>query len=596
MTATAHSVHPAAGLRVVRAPSTEVPRLVADLAADGRARPYLSQGAGSVEWPVWATAARPKVPGARPGRMLAADFLHFRQGREVAVDRELRAIESWFARGAAGRLVLEVIGPPSAEDVRFWQACRLRLGPVDGPPRPMVVVLHDPPSEADVREVPGDRQAEEVLLALLLAGGRAAAAEVERWSADREWDPGGVATLTSVRHGPDGLVYTFAGAAHRRRAERLGRQVPPGPVAELATLVAAGGTRVPLATLSLVDRPEVALAAFDAAIAVAAAGGELSRFGRTLYRTARAGRWAAVSRPAAATAYLAALVADRTRISAAGADLVLRQATQCEVDPGARALLAYHLGQLLVKDPDAGVQPAAFRCFDYARAWAAGANPAASRSQAAAAFNGEALGHYRHGDAAGAEKMMAAALDAVADAEADLTSQQVLLLTNLAKVHRRDPATRPAALTNYRLAWQTALGAGSTAGLAYVAPDLVRALLEVDERGEAQEAVRELLCHHDATPAPTRQAEEAVAASCWRLADANLAAGDLPGAAGWYVAAARRCRRGGAALLDGIMQNLRRFGEPPAAAVAYLESARSVRAAAAADVAALHALLGGARD
>jgi hypothetical protein len=583
-------------LTVLSVPSARVPSVLADLAARvGRdnVRYHLSGGAGPFGRAVWRTG-----PAERPASDvdLALRLLRCREEREARLLLAARAVRTWLAaaNGAPRTVVVELPGPPTHDDIRFLQECRIRLD--RGGLQTITVLRHAPAGAGPV--VPAGGHADEILLMLRLSGGFADAANFERWRRVHGWDADLVDALTSTRDCPEGTLRVPADASLPGRARLVQATADPMLVAELAAEVVTGSDAPPLATAALVGDEAAALAAFTAGAAAEAAdrGRVLSRYAGTLYRRARARGWAGVSPATAATAYLAAVVADRRRVTGSAAELVLAGAERAGVEPPARALLAFGLGQLLAKDPDPAVRAAGVRCFEHARrAHGAAVTDPGTASRLAASFNGTALVHYRERDRDGAATTMRAALDALDVPEAsgdDLNDQQVLLLTNLGKLYRGDPATRADALHAYRRAWLAATTAASLSATTYVVADLVRTLAAAGEHAEADAVGEEFVRLYDRAEDPGRAAERALSTVCWRLADQRLAAGAVPDAARWYVAAVSRMRRGAPEVIDTILRNLGALSPAPdPAVVETLTRQRAAHAMTAGDLVALRGLL-----
>lgn len=527
---------------VLSAESAWIPGVLADLRARyGKVRYYLSAGR-----PVW-------LRGPEPRADLTTALLRCHDEREARLRAEVRAVRSWLAEGGSRAVVVELFDAPTQDDVRFLQECRMRL--VRGEAQSVTVLRHVP---AAVPEV-GD----EILAMLRLAGGAVPEAEFRRWQAAHGWDDSLVYTVTSTR---DGL---------RTYASPVARPLPITP--ELAAEVVAGSDAPLLSTAALVTDPVLALRAFTAGAAAETAGRGrvLSRYAGNLYRNALRGN--EVPHSTAASAYLAALVADRRRVSGPLADLLLAQAAKWDVAPMSRALLAFSLGQLLAKDPDPAVRSSAARCFAHAGELDV---PAA---QVAASFNGAALALYRDRDLDGAVTSMRTALDLVKGHEI-VAEQQVQLLTNLAKLRRGTPE----AVGLYRRAWAAA---ADVATATYVASDLVRVLLDAGEVRQAEAVALRLLDLFDRAADTNQASEKAVSAVCFRLADNRLAAGKTAEAARWYLAAVSRMRRGAPEVVDTILRNL---GEQPSALVEPLALERAAHALVADDLLALRGLLAGA--
>ncbi|MEV6236057.1 hypothetical protein [Lentzea sp. NPDC051838] len=511
---------------VLSVESAWIPGVLADLRARyGHVRYYLSAGR-----PVW-------LHGPETPQDLTTAILRCHDEREARFRAEVRAVREWLAEGGKRAVVVELFDAPTHDDVRFLQECRMRL--VRGEAQSITVLRHiraTLPTEGD-----------EILAMLKLAGGSVLEAELRRWQADHGWDDELVRTVTSTRDG------------RRTYATPVRRPLPFSP--ELAAEIEAP----PLSTAALLTDPVRALNAFTAGAAAEAAGQGrvLSRYAGNLFRLS--------PNRETASAYLAALVADRRRVSGTLADLVLAQAGKWDVEPSNRALLAYSLGQLLAKDQDPAVRASAARCFEHAR------DLDVPTAQVAASFNGAALALYRDRDLDGAVTSMRTALELLQETPAD---QQVQLLTNLAKLRRGTPE----ATDLYRKAWAAAADLTTAT---YVASDLVRALLDADEDAEAEAVATRLLDLFDQAADTGQASEKAVSAVCFRLADKRLAAGVTAEAARWYLAAVSRMRRGAPELVDTILGNL---GEQPPALV----EQRDAHAVIQADLRALKGLLAGA--
>ncbi|MFS8097143.1 hypothetical protein LFM09_08375 [Lentzea alba] len=526
---------------VLSVESARTPDVLNDLRERyGQVRYYLSAGRavwlrGTAEWPVDLTTA----------------ILRCHDEREARLRAEVRAVREWLAEGGSRAVVVELFGAPTHDDVRFVQECRMRL--VRGEAQSVTVLRHIP---AELPEV-GD----EILAMLRLAGGAVSEAEFRRWQSEHDWGDELVHTVTSTR---DGL---------RTFASPVTRPLPITP--ELAAEVVAGSHAPLLETAALVQDPGLTLQAFTTGAAAEAAGQGrvLSRYAGNLYR--RALRSTEVSHATAATAYLAALVADRRRVSGPLADLLLKHAERWDVEPSARAMLAFSLGQLLAKDPDAEVRSSAARCFARAR------ELDVPVTQVAASFNGAALALYRDRDLDGAVTSMRAALAAL-EGQKIAADQQVQLLTNLAKLRRGTPE----ATSLYRRAWAAA---DDVATATYVASDLVRVLLDAGEEREAEAVATRLLDLYDQAGDTSQASEKAVSAVCFRLAD--NASGEPKEAARWYLAAVSRMRRGAPEVVDAILRNL---GDQPSALIEPLEQERIAHALVAEDLLALRCLLAGA--
>lgn len=505
---------------VLSVESSEIPAVLAELRERYDVRYYLSAGR-----PLW-------LRGPAERSDLATAILRCHDEREARLRAEVRAVGAWLAEGGARAVVVELFDAPTHDDVRFLQECRMRLE--RDADQAVIVVRHVPV------EVPA--AGDEILAMLRLAGGVVAESEFLRWQEAHGWGAELVGAVTSTRDG----VRTYASLVTH-----------PLPVtAELAAEVLAGAEMPLLSTAALAPTED----AFTVGGAAEAAG-RLTPYARKLHQRLRT--------PATAAAYLAALVADRRRVSGETADLLLAHAERWRVAPAVRALLAYHLGQLLAKDPDPVVRSAAARCFAHARSLDVPVH------QVAASFNGAALALYRDRDLEGAVTNMRTAL-ALVEGQEVLADQQVQLLTNLAKLRRGTSE----ALGLYRRAWTAA---DDVTSATYVAADLVRVLLDAGEDTEAEAVAGRLLDLYDRGDAG-RASEKAVSAVCFRLADRRLAAGDGGEAARWYLAAVSRMRRGAPEVVDTILRNL---GTRPAALV----RERAAHAHVAADLVALKGLL-----
>ncbi|MGW6928765.1 hypothetical protein ACWGE0_01795 [Lentzea sp. NPDC054927] len=521
---------------VLSVESARIPGVLADLRArHGAVRYYL--GAGR---PLWLRGP------AEHGDMTTA-LLRCHDEREARLRAEVGTVRKWLAEGGSRAVVVELFGAPTRDDVRFLQECRMRL--VRGEAQSITVLRHvraAVPSEGD-----------EILAMLRLAGGAVPEAEFQRWQSAHGWDDSLVHAVTSTRDG----LRTYTTPVHREL------RITP----ELAAEVVAGSTAPPLSAAAMLTDPALALKAFTAGAAAEAAGQGrvLARYAGNLYRLA--------PNSTTASAYLAALVADRKRVSGPLADLVLRQAAKQEVEPTSRAMLAYSLGQLLAKDPDPAVRTSAARCFEHAR------ELDVPVTQVAASFNGAALALYRDRDLDGAVTSMRTALSLL-EGHDTVADQQVQLLTNLAKLRRGTSE----AVDLYRQAWAAA---NDVANATYVASDLVRVLLEAGEETEAEAVAARLLDLFDQAGDTNQASEKAVSAVCFRLADNRLAAGATDEAARWYLAAVSRMRRGAPEVVDTILSNL---GEQPSALVEPLTRERAAHAVVAGDLHVLRQLLAAA--
>ncbi|MFJ8958068.1 hypothetical protein ACIRG5_01705 [Lentzea sp. NPDC102401] len=521
---------------VLSVESAWIPGVLADLRArHGKVRYYLSAGR-----PLWLKEDGPAD--------LTTALLRCHDEREARLRAEVRAVREWLAEGGERAVVVELVGAPTHDDVRFLQECRMRL--MRGEAQSVTVLRHIPgavPAEGD-----------EILAMLRLAGGSVPENEFRAWQAVHGWDDSLVHAVTSTR---DGL---------RTCATPVARPLPITP--ELAAEVVTTSS-APLSTAALLTDPVLALKAFTAGAAAEAAGQGrvLSRYAGNLYR--RALRSDDIPHGTAASAYLAALVADRRRVSGALAGLILDQAAKWDVEPARQAMLAYSLGQLLAKDPDPAERSSAARCFARARELDVPA------TQVAASFNGAALALYRDRDFDGAVTSMRTALKLL-EGHDTVADQQVQLLTNLAKLRRGTPE----AMGLYRQAWGIA---DDVANATYVASDLVRVLLDAGEETEAEAVATRLLDLFDRAADTNQASEKVVSAVCFRLADRRLTAGATTEAARWYLAAVSRMRRGAPDVVDAVLRNL---GEQPEA----LLRERAAHAVVAEDLLALRGLLAGA--
>ncbi|MFD4669743.1 hypothetical protein ACFWNN_08410 [Lentzea sp. NPDC058450] len=521
---------------VLSVESAWIPGVLADLRArHGQVRYYLSAGR-----PLWLTNDDENAD-------LTTALLRCHDEREARLRKEVGAVRAWLAEGGKRAVVVEMFAAPTRDDVRFLQECRMRL--VRGEAQSITVLRHI----RATLPAGGD----EILAMLKLAGGAVPEKEFRQWHRNHDWDDDIIRAVTSTR---DGL---------RTYATPITRDLPITP--ELAAEVATT-SRVPLSTAALITDPALALKAFTAGAAAEAAGQgrTLSRYAGNLYRGAL--KTGAIPHATAAGAYLAALVADRRRVSGPLAEIVLGQASKWEVAPDQRAMLAYSLGQLLAKDPDPAQRASAARCFAHAR------ELDVPLAQVAASFNGAALALYRDRDLAGAVTTMRTALELL-EGHDTVADQQVQLLTNLAKLRRGTPE----AVGLYRRAWGIA---DDVANATYVASDLVRVLLEAEEQAEAETVATRLLELFDRAADTGQASEKAVSAVCFRLADRHLAAGATAEAGRWYLAGISRMRRGAPDVVDAVLHNL---GEQPEA----LLGERAAHALVADDLLALRGLLAG---
>ncbi|MDX3660200.1 hypothetical protein PV646_23110 [Streptomyces sp. ID05-26A] len=521
---------------VLSVESARVPGVLAGLRARyGQVRYYLSAGR-----PLW--LREDDAPAD-----LTTALLRCHDEREARLRAEVGAVREWLAEGGERAVVVELFGAPTRDDVRFLQECRMRL--VRGEAQSVTVLRHlrsTLPHEGD-----------EILAMLRLAGGSVPEAEFRAWQTNHDWDDAIIRAVTSTR---DGL---------RTYATPVARPLPITP--DLAAEVVAT-SRAPLSTAAVLTDPVLALKAFTAGAAAEAAGQGrvLSRYAGNLYR--RALRTGEVPHETVAGAYLAALVADRRRVSGAQANLILAQAANRHVEPAEQAMLAYSLGQLLAKDPDPAERSSAARCFAHAR------DLDVPVTQVAASFNGAALALYRDRDFDGAVTSMRTALKLL-EGHDTVADQQVQLRTNLAKLRRGTPE----AVGLYRQAWRIA---DDVANAAFVAADLVRILLDEGERAEAEAVATRLLDLFDRASDTNQASEKAVSAVCFRLADHELASAATTQATRWYLAAVSRMRRGAPDVVDAVLRNL---GEQPEALV----RERAAHALVADDLSTLRGLLVG---
>ncbi|MCT2587060.1 hypothetical protein [Actinophytocola gossypii] len=554
----------APGPRIVEATSAEIAAAVTDAAERHGPRYYLSAGSGTASVPLWAFGTEPH-PDRRSVLARAEGLLHCREERDAAVEHELTEVGTWLAADTGGPkiLVAELFGPATRDQVAFLHACGQRR-----PDQPRIVVLRHTGRPGAGTRPPGDPETDEILLAMRLAGGQASDARVARWTRLRRWDPATVAALTSTRPGPRGPVRTYAdvrawaaaGAVLARTGQELLRTV--------ATMVTsrdddAPADVVPLSTAALADDPAAALTAITAASCAAAADrpSALLDVTRSVLWGGRRRGWSDVDRSTAYALHLAAFVsAGRGRLSPAAADRVLALAERTGVDAPVRSLLGYHLGQILAKSRRPAGWAASTRHFAYAREHVR-ATPGGVASRIAASYNGEALARFRAGDRDGAVRAELAGLAALSapgvPSTRALAEQRVLLLTNLADVHARGDGTALEAIRCGQEAFRVAVDADSLVALTYVVPNLVRRLLDQGWLPEAERVADQLVRRYDRNVAPRRAAERAVVGVCCRLAAAQLAAGGVGAAAGWYAQAALRMRRAAPAALEGIVRNLR---------------------------------------
>ncbi|OLR93190.1 hypothetical protein BJP25_16975 [Actinokineospora bangkokensis] len=469
---------------------------------------HTSHHLGAGEVPLWALRSPHRAPASE--LVSVHNLLHARENRQALRESALREV----AEAAPRLLVAEFSGRVRAADVSFLRACaqRVRAG---GRLLRVVVLRHRAtPSTGD----------SEAIAAVRTAGGIVATADLHRWAVERGWDRSRVDELVDRR----GDLVTCVGRG--------------GATRELAELV-VGGAVVPSLSALLLAGDASALSAVACAVS---ADRPLA-----LARVARTG---------GIGVRLAAFVAaHRAHLGPAAADRVLALAERGGVDPSTRSLLAYHLGQALAK----GAAPAeSLRHFDYASTHVP-VQGGAGASRVAASHNGAALAHLRTGNRAGAAAAERAGLAALAgNPDPALVEQRCLLLTNLADVQSRDPATAAQALGTRLESARAAAAARSLAGLTYAVPKLVDALLATGDQPRAEEFAEELLRVHDACPAPRRADELAVVKVCSALAARCLAHGAPVTAASWYAEASRRMRQAAPAAFAAMVRALEATGEP----------------------------------
>ncbi|HEU5475599.1 MAG TPA: hypothetical protein VFV67_33575 [Actinophytocola sp.] len=595
-------------LHIATRPSEETIGRVRSFAGRDDVRYYLAAGSPGFHRPLW--SMRPwtgsaRVPRWGPG--MAGRVLSGADERSAAVEREIELTERWLGTGTTSPrlLVTEVFGRPNPRDVRFWQTCLTRLGRRRLWPPRLLVLRHECAPAGPVRDGASDRQDEQILIALLLAGGYAWRPEFDRWTARLGWTGDRIDAMTSVRDCPEETLYTYRDAHRWAQARAAHAAAGRETVAELAAVVVTAAPNPLVATAALATDPAVILAACKGSGFAEAEPepGELLRYGRTLFRASRAGGWAAVPRGTAGAVYLATLVAGLDEVSPAVAELALDSADRLGIEPDVRAQLAYQLGLVLARGHTAQAWAASARCFAAARETLAATpkpDPETTGDRVAAAFNGAALAAYRAGDHAEAVRAELAALDALGGSgRSSVVEHRVLILANLATVYGREPDARERALAAFRQAWRLAAGAGSLTGMGYVASGMVPALIEAGGHAEAEDVTNDLLRHYDATPAPPRAVERALVASCWRLADVRLAAGAVRTAAGWYVTAVRRMRRAAPGVVRTVLRDLN--AEPPDGCPGFAREVLTEELAAhitlATDLAALSSFVeGGERD
>jgi hypothetical protein len=562
---------------------------------DTAVRYYLSAGTGRFGRPPWGFRHRGAPTDApRLDWTLVERILHCRENRNVAVERELGIVDLSADR-APTAIVMELLGTPRRDDVVFLQACLLRVA--SRPPgRAGVLVVRHAPQEQQPGDLPPAGPADEVLLALLLAGGHAWESELRHWTALRGWDRDVVAALTAHRATEHGNLYTYTGSGHWARAAAVYANAEPVWLGEVAAMVASTQPEPLMATAQLVADPDAALAAVTGLDHDGEAGlNDVLAYGRRLFHEGRRRKWTGVSNRAAGTLMLAAFVARGQAVSAATVPALLNLAERFGLDADTRSGLAYTLGQWLARGNDTLSWDASLRCFRYARECVLAhpsADPVRDQSRLSAAHNGTALALFRRGDRSGALLAEHAGLDALSapgilDA-GHLREQEILLLTNAAKVLRTGAAAQ--ALETYRQAWQLACAAESVGGMAYVGPDLVRSLLADGRPDEAQVVVEEFLRLYDRTADISRNVERAMVTVCCLLAET-----DRNEATMWYLRGVRRMRHGAPRMVAAIIDNLRLRPTPPAT-LAELERELTRHRALERDLTALSDLLDGSTN
>lgn len=552
------------GPHVIEASSTAIMEAIRTAGARfGRdnLRYYLSAGTGPSVRPLWGIDAGHAPESARSVLSMVESILHCSEEREAAIERELAGLAGWLADRAdrPSMVIVETFGPLAADQVAFLRACSERVG--GRPGSRLVVLRHARPAET-AGSIGTDRQTEEILLALSLAGGSAPAEAVQGWGGRRGWQPAAIAAVTTTRDTGNGRLISYRDPDVERTARLVRARADAESIGELATLVAAGAGIPLISSAQLATDPAVLLDAFSRPACALAADrpATLLEACRALLRLGAASGWTAVDRSTCWALCLAAVVrSGRGRLSAASADRVLRLAEHARVTAAVRSLLGYDLGQVLAKTKDLARWRASVRFFSYARQYAS-PTPADGASRVAASYNGEALARYRSGDLAGAigaEQAGLAALTAAGVPDSvELTEQRVLLLTNLADVYGRNPATVEQAIDCGRQAYRLAIRADSLTALNYAVPGLVRRLLAAGDRHEAEQVAGALLDRYDREQAPRRAAEQTVVSVCSRLAAARLA-DDPADAAAWYAEAARRMRRARQQAVDAVLASLR---------------------------------------
>jgi hypothetical protein len=507
--------------------------------------------------PLWSgcRVAAPELHRSTLARV--EDLLHSREQRKAAIEGEFSAVEAWLGNDDSRPkwLVAELLGPVEHEDIAFLRACGQRLA---GRAR-LVVLRH----AAQTHSTVVGSHSDEILCALLLAGGRSTVTNVHRWVELRGWDTTVLAAVTAERAG----FMSMGGSGAWRQSQGAARRLGPGAVAALATMVLSSEESPLLSTAALADDPIVAASSVRGdATAIAARQPEtLLSYGRAVLHRYRQ---AAAKPPSAAYAtYLASLVAARgNRLSPATCDRVLALAERSGVDAGVRSLLSYHLGQLMAKSGESQRWQRSVRYFSYSRQCLDG-NATSGISRIAACYNGEALARYRTGDRAGAVRAERAGLEALSQAESaggtSQVEQRTLLMANLADVYARETSTELEAIRYGQEALRMAVETGSLAALCYIVPGLARRLIRHGWRIEAERVTRQLLANFDQDDARRRGAERTVVGACCQLASA-FAAEDPDRAAYWYGEAADRMRSAAPEALDAILRQLRTASPVPA--------------------------------
>ncbi|MEO3779502.1 hypothetical protein ABGB16_22205 [Micromonospora sp. B11E3] len=596
-------------LRVIEAPSPRIHAITVEAMADircGAVRLHLWTGADGIDQPLWVgpDVRHGHASGEDPdARLLSAveSVLHSRERREAAVNDHLAAIDTWLAGtepSADATLMAEVFGPLTRDQIGFLRACVQRLrGPGANRLR-LVLLRHATRSEPPAGDCTGGhRHTDEVLYALHLAGGHVPAAALQSCAAQRGWDHDHVAALTAPRTLHTTQVVTYAGIQQWRRARSAHTRLTAARRGELAAMVTAAQPSPPLPAVAASGDAVTMLAALNRdTCATARTPDVLLAYCRALLAAAARHGWRTVAKSSAYSLFLAAFIAARPRLSAPAAARVLRIAERAGVSSEALSLFAYHLGQTLARAAQAEARQASLGLFSLSRDYVR--DPAwrqRSASRIAATFNGEALVRYRDGDHQAAVHAELAGLDALTapnvPATTALTEQRVLLLTNLAAVHARQPATRTEALHCYRQALHLATETDSLPSLVYVVPPMVRALLAAGKLTEAERVAERLLRRYETDPAPRQRFERAVVGVCCRLAAARLTADDTRAAADWYLDAAQRMRQSAPQALQAMIDTLRvQPGEPVAAALTRMQATLAAQRAVQADLAPLAAL------